>query len=72
MRRVIWRMRAAVHPDCARLFVGADVVLDRDERLGPGIALFPDAQLQRAAIDLRRDVHLTLVLVDASGVRHPS
>ena len=72
VRRVLGRMRTAVHPDRARLFVGADVVLDRDERLGLGIALFPDAQLQRTAIDVRRNVHLALVLVERQARRVPA
>src|SRR5207249_7584622 len=72
LRRVIRRMRAAVHPDRARLFVGTDVVLDRNEFLTLRIALFPDAQLQRTAIDVRRDVYLTLMFLEGQARRVPA
>src|SRR5688500_17421905 len=63
-------MRTAVHPDSACLLVGADVVLDRDDALRLGIFLFPDSQLQRTVVDVRRDVHAALVLLQrqARGV----
>ena len=62
VHRVLRWMWAAVHPDRPGLFVRADVVLDCHELLRFGILLLPDAQLQRAAIDVRRDMHLTLML----------
>src|ERR1043166_1587663 len=67
MRGELRRMRTAVHPDRPRLLVRADVVLDGDEDLRVRIALFPNPQLQRTTIDVRGDMHLTLML----GERQP-
>ena len=56
-------MRAAVHPDRARLLVGADVVLDRDDALRFRILLLPDPQRERAVVDVGRHVHAALMLL---------
>jgi hypothetical protein len=45
------------------LIVGADVVLDRDDLLRLGILLLPDAEVQRAVVDVGRHVHATLMLL---------
>ena len=63
MHGVIGRMRTAIHPDGARLFVGADVILDGDYLLGIGVLFFPDPEMQRAMIDVRRNVHAALVFL---------
>ena len=65
-------MRTPVHPDRARLLVGADVVLDRDELLRVRIALFPDPELQRTSIYVGRDVHLALMLGQRQSRRIPA
>src|SRR5581483_7166292 len=52
------RMGTAVHPDGAGLLVGGDVVFDGDDFLGLRILFVPEAALQGAAINVRRDVHL--------------
>src|ERR1700752_4256138 len=56
-------MRSPVHPNRARLFVGADVVLDRDDLLRLGILLLPNAQVQRAVVDVGRHVYAALMLL---------
>ena len=56
-------MWTAVHPDRARLLVGADVVLDRDHPLRFRIPFFPDPQRERAVVDVRRHVHAALMLL---------
>src|SRR5437870_8816964 len=72
MRVVLRWMWPYVHPDRARLLVRADVVLDRDERLRFRIPLFPDAQLQRTAIDVRRHVDSALMLFERQPRRIPT
>ncbi len=63
MRRIVGRMRAAIHPDGARLLVGADVILDRNHLLGKRILFFPDPEMQRTMIDVWRDVYAALVFL---------
>jgi hypothetical protein len=55
------RVRTTVHVNRACLIVGADAVLDGHELLRVGIPLFPDAQVQRPPVDVRRHVHPTLL-----------
>src|SRR5579871_4256145 len=55
-------MRPAVHPDGAGLLIRADVLLDRDDLLRLRVLFIPDPQVQWAAIDIRRDMHLALML----------
>src|SRR5437868_5043578 len=69
---VIGRMRTPVHPNRAVLFVGAGVLPDRDQVLSFRIALFPDAQLKRAAVNIGRCMHLTLVLLQTQTIGIPA
>src|SRR4051812_448918 len=55
-------MRPPVQPDRAPLLVRTEVLPDRDQFLCVGLPLLPHPELQRAAIDMRRHVRLTLVL----------
>ena len=55
-------MRAAVHPDRARLHVRSDELPIRDDLLRRRIFVFPQPKLQRAAIDVRDVVRLALML----------
>ena len=66
------RMRAAVHVDRPRLIVGADVMLDRDELLRVRVPIFPDAEVQRTAIDVGRDVHAALLFRQRDPRRIPA
>jgi hypothetical protein len=72
VRRDLGGMRAAVHVDRPGLIVGADVVLDRDELLRIGVPILPDAKIQRAAVDIRRDVHTTLLFRQRDAGRIPA
>ena len=72
MRRITRRMRPTVHPDRARLLVSTDVVLVGDDFLRARIALGRDAQVQRAAIAVRRHVHAALLLRHAERRRVPA
>ena len=63
VRRVGRRVRPAVHPDRPRLLVGADVVLDRDDVLRSGVLLVPDADVERAPVDVVHGVDATLLFV---------
>src|SRR5688572_10546502 len=54
-------MRTAVHPDRPLLLVGADRLVDGNELVGDRIALLPDAGGEGTAVDVVRDVHLTLM-----------
>ena len=72
VRGVIGRMRPAIHPDGACLFVSADVVLDRDHFLGVGVFLFPDPEVQRAVIDVGRHVHAALMFLQRKARSVPA
>src|SRR5881397_2412711 len=61
MRRVLRRMRAAVHPNGPPLLIRADVLLNRDQPLGLRIFFFPDSQVQGPAINIRNDVNAALM-----------
>src|SRR3970040_1801926 len=55
-------MRPAIEPDRPLLGVGAQEVLDGDDILGAGIALFLDANADGPSVDVGRDVSAALVL----------
>src|ERR1700730_13312015 len=61
VRRGVGRMRAAVHPERTGLFVVIDVLFNGDEFLRDRVALIPDLQIQRAAIDIGDDVDFALI-----------
>src|SRR5262245_36890496 len=65
-------MRAAIHIDRPRLLERAAVVFDRDQVLRLRVLLFPDAQVERAAIDVRRYVHAALLLGEREAGRVPA
>src|ERR1700680_2869716 len=50
--RVLGRMWTSIHVDGAGLLIGADVVLDGDESVRLRISFLPDAQLQRAPVNI--------------------
>ena len=54
-------MRAAVHPNRTVLFIGADVLPNGDDALRLRVSFFPDAQVQRAAVDVRNHVNFALM-----------
>src|SRR5579863_5073391 len=62
VQRGIARMRAAVHPDSSRLFVVVYVLLDGNELLRLRVSLFPNPDVQRAAVDVGHDVRFALML----------
>ena len=62
VRRIVGRMRTAVHPDRPVLHVRADVLLVGDDFLRRRVFLFPDSELQRSAVDMRKAVGLALML----------
>src|SRR5687768_3957054 len=64
------RMRAAIHPDGPGLLVCAAVHLDGLQVLRLRMLLFPDAQVERSAEDIRRHVDAALLFRerDARGV----
>ena len=62
VRHVRGRMRPAVHPDRAPLHVRAAELPVRNDLLRRGILVLEDAELDRAAIDVRDVVRLALML----------
>ena len=70
VRRVRAWMRPAVHVDRPGLFVGAVVVLDRDQILRLRVPFLPDPEVGRATVDVRGDVHAALLFGqrDARGI----
>ena len=62
VRGVFGGMRPVIQPNGPSLFVRADVILDRDRSLRLRIALLPNVQVQRPAINVRSHVHLALML----------
>src|SRR5437868_15390989 len=61
MRRVLRRMRAAVHPDCSKLLVGPKELFVRDDFLGGRILFRPDSELHWPAEDVGKTVGLALM-----------
>src|SRR5678815_6196576 len=67
---VVGRMRTSVHPDGPVLHVRPDVDLVRDDFLRCGILLFPDSELQRSSINVRKVVGFALMFekIDSAHV----
>src|ERR1700730_621896 len=65
-------MRPVVHPNRSRLFVRADVVLDRDHPLRLLVAFFPNMQIQGSTVDVGSHVNLALVLGQGETRRIPT
>src|SRR5204863_8961592 len=61
-----------VHVDGSLLVERADAVLDGDEIARTFFTLFPDRDVGRAAIDVRRHVHPALLLRQGQPVRVPA
>src|SRR6516165_12082595 len=64
-------MRPTIHPDRAVLFIGADILADRDHRLRLRIFVLPDTEVQRPAENVRGYVDLALVLRQRKTRRIP-
>src|SRR5665213_989485 len=54
-------MRTPVHPNGAGLLVVIDVLLDRNQFLRYRISLFPNAKIERPAVDVLHAVHFALM-----------
>src|SRR4051812_21870838 len=65
-------MGTAIHPDGPGLLIRADVLLDRDNLLRLGIFFGPNTKVEWASIDIRRDVHLALMLGQRKARRVPT
>ena len=63
MHSVIGRMQTAIHPDGARLLIGADVIFDGDYLLRIGIFFLPNPEMQRAMVDVWGNVNAALVVL---------
>ena len=72
VRRVRRRMRAAIHVDRSFLVERADAVLDGDEIARARLSLFPDRDVGRTAIDVRRHVYPALLFRQGQPVRVPA
>src|ERR1700722_7766988 len=64
-------MGTVVHPDGAGLLVGADVLFDGNHVLGLRVALFPNAQVERSAVDIGNQMNLALMLGQGGSRRAP-
>src|SRR5690348_13888752 len=72
VRGISGRMRTAVHPDGSELRPGADVVLDSNDLLCLGVLLLPNAEIERPAINIWRDVDAALLFPKGKSRRIPT